>query len=136
LKTYLYDTQSHLKDSKDTVTSLLAQVPSEFKSKFYSLTILLLLKLITEDTKVTLNQDDISSKIFEIENPEFKTAQKLLSMIMKGENPIRMITHMVMQVNYIDSFERRTYTDLSEKVSEYLTTCLVYLTSLIIFILV
>jgi hypothetical protein len=91
-----------------------------------------LLKLITEDTKVTLNQDDISSKIFEIENPEFKTAQKLLSMIMKGDNPIRMITHMVMQVNYIDSFERKTYTDLSEKVSEYLVTRLVYLTSLII----
>lgn len=113
---YLSDTQNHLKDSMNTVTSLLDRVPSEFKSKFYSLSILLLLKLISEDTKVSLNQDDITNKIFEIDNPEFKIAQKLLSMIMKGDNPVKMITHLVMQVNYIDSFDRRKYSDLCEKV--------------------
>jgi len=87
--------------------------------QFYSIVIILLLKFIGENAKVTFNEHDAISKIFDIDNEEFKIARVLLYKIMQGnENNqgIKILSHVLMEVNYLATFSSKSFKGLHEKV--------------------
>lgn len=105
------------------ITQAIDKIPEFVHSKFYSLTIVILLKFIGEDAKIKLNPNDLTAKVYEIENEEFRIAQNLLFRTMKNDQAVKTLTHMIMMVNYMATFAKDKFEDLHQKVSLSIQTC-------------
>jgi hypothetical protein len=98
------------------VLAILDKIDESNQCKFYGLTIILLLKSIGMDAKIKLNDHDISSKLYEISNTEFKISKKLLWKSLCSSIPIQILTHFTMLINYISIFSPSDLPDLHKKV--------------------
>ena len=112
-----YSESFHVK--MNYITKTMEKLSEISQSKFLSLTIILLLKLICENTKVKLNSHDTTATLFTIENEEFKISQKLLSKVMRSEQAVNILTHMIMEINFMSTFDQHKFGDINQKVSAF-----------------
>ena len=86
------------------ISKMLKSVPAKNKEKLHTLVMIVLLYNTLSNAKIKFNEDENKAKIFEIENHEFKIAQKVLYNIMKSTDSISIIRHFIMTMNYLPVF--------------------------------
>lgn len=92
--------------------------PDENQTKYISLFIVLLLKLMWNNPKVKLPSDKSSSSLFFIENEEFKIAQELLFKWMKSKHSIRSLTYLILLISFVSIFHSSKFGELNLKVTK------------------
>lgn len=105
---------------QELLSKLLRKVPSLQIEKMNALVLVLLLKQVQTNSKVKFNEEDPKAKIFEIENEEFKIAQKLLYNIMKSAQAITSIRHLIMVMNYVVIYHKDTYQQQYTQTAEFI----------------
>ena len=86
------------------ISRMLKTVPLKYKEKIHTLVMTILLFNTLDNAKIKFNEDENKAKIFEIENHEFKIAQKVLLNVMKSTDAIPIIKHFIMVMNYLPVF--------------------------------
>lgn len=88
--------------------------------KVQGLTLMVLLSRTLGDAKIKFNEEHKQATVFEIENHEFKIAQKVLRSIMKSDASIDILRHFIMVANFVPVLSKTAFKAEHKQVSEFI----------------